>query len=245
MVKKIKILAIIPCRSGSKGIKNKNIINIFGKPLIFYSIFFTRECKFIDKILVSTDDKKYQKISEKYGLTINYLRPKKISKDSSLDISFFKHAINFLKIKENYKPDYVVQLRPTSPLRKIRDLKKILKILMKDKRADSVRSISKMKKNPYKCWQICFGNTLKPIMRNNTTFKEPYNAPRQLLPKFYYQNGVYDIFRTRILKRNVISGRKILGHRTKESLDIDTYDDLKKLNQYRQSFINFKKYIKG
>ena len=245
MVKKIKVLAIIPCRSGSKGIKNKNIINIFGKPLIFYSIFFAKECKFIDKILVSTDDKKYQKISEKYGLKVNYLRPKKISKDNSLDISFFKHAINFLKIKENYKPDYVVQLRPTSPLRKIRDLKKILKILMKDKRADSVRSISKMKKNPYKCWQICFDNTLKPIMRNNTTFKEPYNAPRQLLPKFYYQNGVYDIFRTRILKRNVISGRKILGHRTKESLDIDTYDDLKKLNQYRQSFINFKKYIKG
>ena len=244
MKKKIKILAIIPSRSGSKGIKNKNITNIFGKPLIYYSIFFAKECKFKNKILVSTDEKKYQKISENCGLKVNYLRPKKISKDNSLDISFFKHAINFLKIKENYKPDFVIHLRPTSPLRKIKDLKKMLNILIKEKKADSVRSISEMNKNPYKCWKINSANLLKPLMINNTYFKEPYNAPRQLLPNFCYQNGVYDIFRTRILKKNLISGKKIIGYYTKENVDIDTYYDLKNLKQFKQKFINFKKYIK-
>ena len=244
MNKKIKVLAIIPCRSGSKGIKNKNILDIFGKPLIYYSIFFAKECKFIDKVLVSTDKRKYQKISKNHGLEVNYLRPKKISKDNSLDISFFKHAINFLKIKENYKPNYVIHLRPTSPLRKIKDLKKMLNILTKDKKADSIRSISEMNKNLYKCWEINSANILKPLMRNNTYFKEPYNAPRQLLPKFCYQNGVYDIFRTRVLKKNLISGKKILGYYTKEKVDIDTCNDLKNLKKFEQNFTNFKKYIR-
>ena len=148
MNKKIKVLAIIPCRSGSKGIKNKNILDIFGKPLIYYSIFFAKECKFIDKVLVSTDKRKYQKISKNHGLEVNYLRPKKISKDNSLDINLFKHAINYLKNKNNYKPDYIIHLRPTSPLRKIKDLKKMLNILYKNKKSNSIRSISLMKKNP-------------------------------------------------------------------------------------------------
>lgn len=245
MKKKIKILAIIPCRSGSKGIKNKNIINIFGKPLIYYTILFAQSCDFIDRIVISTDSKKYKKISEKLGLTVNFLRPEYISKDNSLDILFFNHAINFLKRKENYKPDYIVQLRPTSPLRKIKDLKKMLNILLKNKRADSIRSVSLTEKNPYKVWQKNPKNILKPIIKNKTSFKEPYNAPRQLLPNFYYQNGIYDIFRAKILKKNLISGKKILGYCTKEKLDIDTYSDLKNLKKFKKKFINFKKYIKS
>jgi CMP-N,N'-diacetyllegionaminic acid synthase len=239
-----KIVAIIPARKGSKGIKDKNIISVFGKPLIYYTILFAQSCDFIDRIVISTDSKKYKKISEKLGLTVNFLRPKYISKDNSLDISFFNHAINFLKRKENYKPDYIVQLRPTSPLRKIKDLKKMLNILLKNKRVDSIRSISLMEKNPYKVWQKNHKNVLKPIIKNKTSFKEPYNAPRQSLPNFYYQNGIYDIFKAKILKKNLISGKKILGYCTKEKLDIDTYRDLKNLKKFKKKFINFKKYIK-
>jgi CMP-N,N'-diacetyllegionaminic acid synthase len=239
-----KILALIPCRSGSKGIKDKNIIDIFGRPLVYYTILFAKSCNFIDKIVLSTDSKKYKKISEELGLKVKFLRPKKISKDDSLDISFIKHAINYLKKKENYKPDYILHLRPTNPLRKIKDLKKILNVLIKDRRADSIRSISLMNKNPYKCWELNAENVLKPIIKNKTSFKEPYNAPRQLLPYFYYQNGVYDIFRTRILKKNLISGKKILGYKTKESLDIDGSQDLESLKKFKKNFINFKKYIK-
>jgi N-acylneuraminate cytidylyltransferase len=241
---KKKIIAIIPAREGSKGIKDKNIIPIFGKPLIYYTILFAQSCNFIDKVVISTDSKKYKAISEKFGLTVDFLRPKKISKDNSLDITLFKHAINFLKIKKDYKPDCIIHLRPTSPLRKIKDLKKMLNLLFKNKKANSIRSISFMKKNPYKCWQKNSENFLKPIIKNKTSFKEPHNAPRQLLPNFYYQNGVYDIFRVKLLKNNLISGKKILGYCTKESLDIDTYHDIKNLKQYKKKFDNFKKYIK-
>lgn len=239
-----KIVAIIPARKGSKGIKDKNIISVFGKPLIYYTILFAQSCDFIDRIVISTDSKKYKKISEKLGLTVNFLRPKYISKDNSLDISFFNHAINYLKIKKNYNPDYVIHLRPTSPLRRIKDLKKMLNILIKNKRADSIRSISLMEKNLYKVWQKNSKNILKPIIKNKTSFKEPYNAPRQLLPNFYYQNGIYDIFRAKILKKNFISGKKILGFCTEERLDIDNYSDIENLKNFKNNFTNFKRYIK-
>ena len=86
---KNKIIAIIPCRSGSKGIKNKNIKKIFGKPLIYYSIFFALQCKFIDRVIVSTDSKRYKKISKSFGAEGPFLRPKNISNDWSLDIDLF------------------------------------------------------------------------------------------------------------------------------------------------------------
>ena len=86
--KKLKIIAIIPCRSGSKGVKDKNIIKLFGKPLIYYSILFAKSCSFIDRTIVSTDSKKYAKIAKKFGAEVPFLRPKKISGDSSLDIDF-------------------------------------------------------------------------------------------------------------------------------------------------------------
>ena len=121
----------------------------------------------------------------------------------------------------------------------------MLSIFIKDKKADFIRSISYMKKNLYKCWEINFKNVLKLIIKNNTTFKEPYNAPRQSLSNFYYQNGVYDILRTRILKKNLISGKKILGFFTKENVDIDNYNDLKNVEKFKKNFINFRKYIKN
>ena len=105
---KKKILAIIPCRSGSKSLKNKNILKIFNKPLVYYSIFFAKKCKFIDRVIVSTDSKKYKKICEKYGAEVPFLRPKRISKDNSLDVDCFKHAISWLKVNYNYNPDIII-----------------------------------------------------------------------------------------------------------------------------------------
>ena len=197
---KKKILAIIPCRSGSKAIKNKNILNIFGKPLIYYSIFFAKKCGFIDKIIVSTDSQKYKKIVEQYGVKVPFLRPKKISKDSSLDIDMFKHTIEWLKNNENYIPDLIVHLRPTTPLRKIKTLKKAINIMTKNKNLDSLRSISLNKSVPYKMWIFNENNSLiKPLIKEKK-FVESYNIPRQMLRNTYTQNAVYDIFKTKLLK---------------------------------------------
>ena len=193
---KKKILAIIPCRSGSKGIKNKNIISVFGKPLIYYSIIFAQQCKFIDKIIVSTDSKKYKKIVEKYGLNVPFIRPKNISRDFSLDIDVFKHALKWLKENKSYVPDLVIHLRPTNPIRKIKTLKKAIDIINKKKKIESVRSISPLNKSAYKIWFMKKNSMIKRFAINNTNYKEPHNAPRQKLTQSYVHNSVYDVIRT-------------------------------------------------
>ena len=241
---KKKILAIIPCRSGSKSLKNKNIINIFNKPLVYYSIFFAKSCKFIDKVIVSTDSKKYKNICEKYGAEVPFLRPKKISNDNSLDVDFFIHATNWLKLNHNYIPDIIVHLRPTSPLRKIKILKKMITEISR-KKIDSIKSISPLKKSIYKIWFLKKNNFISPAVKNDTIFKEPYNAPRQKLKKSYFENGAYSVFKYRLLKKKIISGDKIYGHITNDDNDIDDISDLKELKKKEKFFKTFKKFIEN
>ena len=240
---KKKILAIIPCRSRSKGIKDKNINTVFGKPLIYYSIIFAQQCKFIDKIIVSTDSKKYKKIAEKYGINVPFLRPKNISKDFSLDIDFFKHALNWLKQNDSYVPDLIVHLRPTCPIRRIKILKKAINIISKGRKINSVRSISHINKSAYKMWFMKSNSMIKTIAANNTNYKEPHNAPRQKLPNSYVQNSVYDVVRTKIIKKNLMSGKNVYGLITNDTIDIDNKEDFRKLKKHKQKFKNFKKYI--
>ncbi len=231
----MKILAVIPCRSGSKSIKNKNIVKLFGHPLVAYTIRFAKKCKFISKIIISTDSQKYAKISKKYGCSPLFIRPKKISKDNSLDIDVFLHAIKWLKKKENFVPDYVINLRPTSPLRSISDLKKIIKILKKNSNIDSVRSISECNFNLYKTWFINSKRLLLNLTKNITKFKEPHNSPRQYLPKTYVQTAVYDVVKTDIiLKQKKMSGKRIYGFITKDFIDIDNHNDLKSISHFQQ-----------
>ena len=239
---KNKILAIIPCRSGSKKLKNKNILKIENKHLIYYSIYLAKKCKFIDKIVVSTDSKKYRQIAKSYGAEVPFLRPKKISKDKSLDVDFFKHCVNWLEKNSKYKPDLIVHLRPTSPLRKLSTLNKAIKIMLNNKKIDSLRSISPSKENIFKVWYKKEKNYIKPVIKNHTKFKEPYNAPRQDLESTYIQNATYDVFRPRLLKKNLISGKNIFGLITNENIDIDDINDLKNLIRSRK-LKNFKDYI--
>ena len=242
MLNKKTILAVVPARVGSKGIKLKNLKKIKNKSLIKIVGIFIKKCKFIDKVIVSTDSNKYRKIAERYGAEAPFLRPKKISKDNSLDVDFFKHSLNWLKKNRNYKPDLIIHLRPTSPLRKVSTLSKAINIMLKNKKIDSLRSISLSKENIFKVWYKKEKNYLKPVIKNHTKFKEPYNAPRQYLENTYIQNATYDVFRPRLLKKNLISGKNIFGFVTNENIDIDDINDLKNLIRSRK-LKNFKDYI--
>ena len=165
MIKGKKVLVIIPCRSGSKGIRNKNILKLNGIPLINYSIFFAKKLKFVDKILVTTDSKRYQKIINSQGNFSPFLRPKKISRDLSLDIDFIKHALNWLKKNENFNPYFIVHLRPTSPLRKLQDVENAIKKIAIDSSIDSVRSVSKLNKPIEKIWYKNSKGILKQVTK--------------------------------------------------------------------------------
>jgi CMP-N-acetylneuraminic acid synthetase len=240
---KKKILAIIPCRSGSKSIKDKNLLKINEINLIQYAIIFAKECGFFDKIIVTTDSSKYKKIAIECGAEVPFLRPKKISTDKSKDIEFVHHCLKFLKKTESYTPDYIVHLRPTTPLRKIKDLKKSLNIINKNKNIDSVKTISEINHSVFKMWFLNHKKLIFPVTNKKTLYSEPYNTSRQSLPKSYVQTALFDIYRVKSISKNLLSGKKIYGFLTDKYIDIDSNSDFINLKTYQKLFKNFKKFI--
>jgi CMP-N,N'-diacetyllegionaminic acid synthase len=230
-----KILCIIPARSGSKGIKNKNIKLFNDKPLLIWTIEQALNCKYEMKIIVSTDSIEYKRICDEYysGL-VPFLRPVEISEDLSTDFEFLNHATEWLNTNESYICDIILHLRPTSPLRKVSDINKALDIFIENRdKYDSLRSVIEVGKTPFKMYTIENDN-LKPLFSNLKGIKEPFNRCRQELPKTYLHNGYIDILNYSVLskKDGTISGENILPYLMNEedNIDIDTYNDWKKIN---------------
>ena len=115
--KNLKILAIIPGRGGSKGISSKNIRSVGNIPLIAHTILSAKNSKNVNRIIVSTDSKKIATISKKFGAEIPFLRPKKFASDRSSTLDVVQHALGFLQKEENYTPDIITIMLPTSPFR--------------------------------------------------------------------------------------------------------------------------------
>jgi CMP-N,N'-diacetyllegionaminic acid synthase len=224
------IHSIIPCRSGSKGILNKNIKIYKNKPLISHSIELSLKCNYINKTIISTDSKEYGEIGEKYGGLLLYIRPIEISLDLSTDYEFINYHINWLKENNEEIPDYIIQLRPTYPNRKIEILNKCIELMINNKEYDSLRTVVKIDKSPYKMYNI-ENNKLIPLFTKYKDFNEPYNLPRQELPECYLHNGYIDIIKTStIINKKSITGDLIYPYimDSVETYDIDTHEDWEK-----------------
>ena len=219
----MKILAIIPARKGSKGLKNKNIIPLCNHPLIAYSITAAKKSKDITRVICSTNSRNISKIAKKYGAEVPFYRPENLSQDFSSDYSVFRHTLKWLEKNENYTPDIVVHLRPTSPLRNLEMIKRGIKILKKNKKIDSIRSVATPHTTPFKMWKKKRNGQLMPLLKIKG-LKEPFNTARQLLPDIWAQTGTLDIIRTKtIMKQNSMTGRIIfpLEIDSKYYVDID------------------------
>ena len=237
---KLNIVAIIPARSGSKGIPNKNIRIMNGKPLIAYSIEQALASTYIDRVIVSTDSAEYATIACQYGAEVPFLRPKEISDDLSLDIDLFENAYYHLCKYDNYTVDIFVHLRPTHPIRNVYDIDKMIELLINNPDADAIRSISPSLFTPYKMWFYDeSSNQIYPVIHSN--LKEAYNLPRQILPQTYEQNACIDVVRSKtITGKHSMTGEKILGYKMEYDYDIDTEEDflnverIQLLHQVRQ-----------
>ncbi|MCR5268047.1 MAG: acylneuraminate cytidylyltransferase family protein [Lachnospiraceae bacterium] len=232
------ILAIIPARSGSKSVVDKNIRLIDGKPMLAYSIDHAKQSRYIGRVLVSTDSEKYAEIAKEYGAEVPFLRPAEYATDTALDIDVFYHALTWLKEQENYVPELVVQLRPTYPIRNVADIDNMIETMLADPSIDSMRCIAPAKEIPHKMWLLGQekdgdnailtaepGKAL-PIRPLLTDIPEAYNMPRQQLPKIYYQNACIDVIRSRvILSDRSMSGKNIQGYVMAENFDIDTEEE--------------------
>lgn len=227
------IIAVIPARSGSKGIPNKNIRLYKNKPLLAHSIEIAKKCPYINKVYVSTDSEEYQKIAIEYGALAPFLRPKNISDDMSSDYEMFEHFIGWYENNYQLIPDILIHLRPTYPNRKIEWLNESIEIFIKNiEKYDSLRSVVLLDKTPYKMYYINEENELKPYFSkySDKNMIESFNQARQYFPQTYLHNGCIDIFKTILLKESKISGDKIYPYIMDENEkdDIDTIDDFER-----------------
>lgn len=214
------IIAIIPARGGSKGVIRKNIRLLAGKPLIHYSINAALHSKYIDLVTVSTDDDEIMEISRREGATV-IKRPPELAGDNSPTIDSVLHVIDQCEIR-GIKPEIVVLLQPTSPLRTSADIDSAIDLFLKGD-CDSVISITETSHPPY--WNMIIeGSYLKPLFN-----QESFQTRRQDLPRTYLPNGAIYISRTGTL----IETHSFYGIKQKpylmsaeKSVDIDNEFDL-------------------
>jgi N-acylneuraminate cytidylyltransferase len=181
----------------------------------------------VTRTIISTDDSEMAEAAKRYGAEAPFLRPAEFSQDDTLDLPVFQHALSWLAKNEGYKPDIVVQLRPTSPLRPRHLVDRAIETLIKNKAADSVRGVVPAGQNPYKMWRLAEDGPMAPLLKAKGV-DEPYNAPRQKLPATYWQTGHVDAIRAAtITKKNSMSGDSIwpVIIDARFTIDIDNSND--------------------
>lgn len=221
------IYFLIPARGGSKGILKKNIKLFGGKPLIRWSIEQSKSSKYFSRVFVSTDDLEIQKISIESGAECPFLRPTEISDDLSTDYEFMEHFIHYLENNNIELPNLIVQMRPTYPTRKVNIIDDIIEKFLKNyDNFDSIRTVIENDKTPYKMYNLV-NDELIPLFNEVSNIKEPYNQPRQILPKTYLHNGYLDVIKVSTIKeKKTITGKILSFIMNKEDIDdIDTIED--------------------
>jgi len=227
MAKNKKIIALIPARGGSKSIPKKNIIDLAGFPLIAYSIAAAKLSKFISRVIVSTDSEEIVKISKSYGAEVPFMRPKKYATDNARDIGIIKHAVRWFKRNENFCPDYLVFLRPTTPLRNIEVIDKAISEIIKDKKATALRSGHRFESSAYKLFRKKGGYAEFFGKEDFKPDVEYQDFPRQKLPATYKTNGYVDVLLPKTIeKTGKLHGKKIRAFVTDEVADIDSLRDV-------------------
>jgi CMP-N,N'-diacetyllegionaminic acid synthase len=222
----MEILAIVPARGGSKGLPNKNILPLNGHPLLAYSVVAGLKTPEITRVICSTDSDDIAKIALEYGAEVPFMRPSELARDHSNDFDTFYHALKWLEKNDNYVPDIVIQLRPTSPIRFMSDIQNAISFLINNTRIDSVRAVSEPATTPYKMWNMGQDNLLLPLLTLPGNI-EPFNTARQDLPEVWSQTGALEVIRTTtILNKGSMTGDNIFGLK----VDPTTYVDIDTLN---------------
>ena len=217
----MKILGFIPARAGSKGLKNKNMVDFLGKPLIYQTLTIAKKLNISD-IFVSTDSKKILAYAKKFGIKFDYLRPKKLSTSKSQITDAIFHGIEWLN-NNNNNYDAVLVLQPSNPNRNFQAINKAIN-LFKNKKIQSLISVSEAEEHPYKYFKL---------KKNSWEFLEKKlvkSHNRQDYPKNYFvEDGNMYLSRLNFLKKYknfIIRNKTRLYKSSLKKIDIDTFEDL-------------------
>ena len=220
-----KLLALITARGGSKGIPDKNIKLLGGKPLIAWTIDEAKKSKYIDRLILSSDCENIQEIAKQFSCEVPFSRPKELASDTSSSIDVILHALD--NIYEEF--DYLMLLQPTSPFRTVADIDKVVEESI-DSNIELMVSVAKVKKHPSYLYKI-ENNKLIPYIETNKQLR------RQDMPATYEHNGAIYFSTVDFIKKNkTYNSVEAVGFEMFGSgnLDIDTYEDL----EYAEYLIN-------
>lgn len=238
-------VALIPARGGSKSVPKKNIRPFKGHPLIAYSIAAAQLSKETDRVIVSTDSEEIAEISKNYGAEVPFLRPSEYAGDDSPDIDFVKHAIRWFADNEGKIPEYIAHIRVTTPIRDYRIIDEGILKIKQDKSASSLRSGYICVHPPYKWLQFSSQGYMKPLMPGISC--DEANLARQGFPKVLVPNSYVDVLKADyIITNNLMHGERMIGFTTDEVPDIDTEEDLYKLEIYKgqkEAFMELCEYL--
>ncbi len=205
------IISLITARGGSKGLPGKNTRLLLNHPLIAYSIKASLDCPLIDRTIVTTDSEEIAAIARQYGADVPFIRPEELAGDLSRDLEVFEHALHWLNDHEQFRPDMIVHLRPTSPIRFLADINTCIQRLAAHPEAEALRIVTPSPITPFKMWKVNDANEPMEALLAVEGIAEPYNEPRQNLPQTYWQTGTLDITRRQtILEKKSMTGRVIL-----------------------------------
>ena len=247
-----KILALIPIRSGSKSVPDKNIRMIGGKPLVAHSIAHALASRWAPRVLVSTDSSRYQAVARAHGAEAPFLRPDALAGDYIGDLPVVEHALSWLAEHEHYVPDIVVHLRATCPVRSVADLDAAVAALLRAGKAGgtAVRSVVQVATpGPWRMWTdgavgprddaaaiAAFPgrtraagsvlSTMEPLASlPGYGVGEAGNSPRQLLPPAFVQDSCIDVAWRSTILAGSMTGSRVLGYVAEQGVDIDTESD--------------------
>ena len=214
------IIAIIPARSGSKSLIDKNIKLLSGHPLIAYSIAVAKLSKEIDRVIVSTNSKKYADIARQYGAEVPFMRPDRYSIDTSTDRDFLIHAMQWIKENEHDVPEYWVHLRPTTPLRVPEIIDDAINIIKGYENSTSLRSGHKAPESPLK-WFVKSDKYFKGLLDN-----EKYNLHKESFEQIYIPDGYVDIVKASyMLKNKKIHGDQMIFFESPVCTEVDSAEE--------------------
>lgn len=226
-------IALIPARSGSKRLPNKNLTILKNKPLIVYSIEAAIKAELFEEIIVSTDSQEIAEVALEYGARVPNLRPKELSGDLSCDIDWVNHAINQMVKTPLELVKNLAILRPTNPLRSCKTIVNGFTAFTSAEWADSLRAMERVAQHPGKMWKLDRNGKATPYLDQSNRSVPTHDSPTQSLNELWVQNASLEIVRlAAILSTGTISGRSVLGFEMPgiEGYDINTLEDLEYLD---------------
>ncbi len=218
------VIAIIPARSGSKGVIDKNIALLGEHPLLAFSII-AAQLAGVDRVILSTDSEEYAAIGRRYGAETPFIRPTAFSTDTSTDLDFMKHAMVALQEHDGTVPEFWVHLRPTTPLRDPRVINKAIIEISERIDATSLRSAHVAIESPFKWFLKDSHGYFEGLVPELTS--ADVNRPRQSFPPVYVPNGYVDVVRrSHVLDAGELHGNKMLVFETQHCVEVDSPSEL-------------------